>query len=260
MKHPNGLFGWVDLVTTDVDAAKAFYSGMFGWDLEDMPTPMGPSYTMCSLGGKMVAGMGPQPPGMAEQGAPSMWNSYVIVEDLDATCVAVEAAGGVVVMPAMDVMTQGRMAMIADPSGAVCGLWQPMDHQGAEMFNVPGALAWNELETRDLAAALPFYAEVFGWTYVDGDESGYQVINLESKQGDDKSNGGAMTMPPGVPEEAPSFWAVYFAVDDCEAGAEKVESLGGTIVVPMMAMGPGTFVGFEDPTGGFAFLGAFPSD
>lgn len=259
MLHPNGLFGWVDLVTTDVDAATTFYSGLFGWDLEDIPTPMGPAYTMCSLGGKAVAGIGPQPPGMAEQGVPSMWNSYVIVEDLDATCAAAAKAGGTVVMPAMDIMTQGRMAMVADPSGAVCGLWQPMDHQGAEVFNVPGALTWNELETRDLAAALPFYEQVFGWSFVDADESGYKMIVLDAKQGDDRSNGGAMDMPPGVPEEAPNFWAVYFAVQDCEDSAARVTELGGSIEVPPMQMGPGTFAGFSDPTGAFAFLGAFPT-
>ena len=125
MRYPNGFFGWVDLVSTDVPAAKAFYSGLFGWETEDIPTPMGPAYTMCRLGGQLVAGIGPQPPGMAEAGVPSMWNSYVMVEDIDATCTAVAAAGGAVVMPAMDVMTEGRMAMVADPSGAVVGLWQP---------------------------------------------------------------------------------------------------------------------------------------
>jgi hypothetical protein len=259
MKHPNGLFGWADLVTTHVDAAKAFYGGLLGWEFEDIPTPMGPAYTMCSLGGATVAGIGPQPPGMAEQGVPSMWNSYVMVEDLDATCAAAAAAGGAVVMPAMDIMTQGRMAMIADPSGAVVGLWQPQDHQGAEVFNVAGALTWNELETRDLGAALPFYTELFGWTYDDGESPGYNVIQLAAKKGDDKSNGGAMVMPEGVPDELPNFWAVYFAVDDCEAAVESAAGLGGTNTVPMMEMGPGRFAGIEDPTGAFFFVGAFPT-
>lgn len=259
MKHPNGLFGWADLVTTDVDAAKAFYGGLFGWDFEDIPTPMGSSYTMCSLDGATVAGIGPQPPGMAEQGVPSMWNSYVLVEDLDATCAAVSAAGGAVVMPAMDVMTAGRMAMVADPSGAVVGLWQPVDHQGADVFNIAGALTWNELETRDLDAALPFYTELFGWTFDDGESPGYNVIQLATKEGDDKSNGGAMVMPEGVPDESPNFWAVYFAVDECEQAVDKAVGLGGINVVPTMAIGPGKFAGIQDPTGGFVFLGAFPT-
>lgn len=86
MRHPQGLFGWVDLSTSDVAVAKAFYAGLFGWEYEEIPTPMGPVYNQCLKGGRRVAGLGPQPPGMAEQGLASMWNSYVIVEDVDATC------------------------------------------------------------------------------------------------------------------------------------------------------------------------------
>jgi len=257
MRHPQGLFGWVDLVTTDVDAAKAFYAGLFGWDFEDMPTPMGPAYTMCSKDGEQVAGIGPQPPGMAQQGVPSMWNSYVIVADADAICAAAEAAGGSVAMPAMDVMTQGRMAFIGDPSGAVCGIWQPGDHEGATLFNVPGSLVWNELQTRDLEAAKPFYSEVFGWRWDDADQDGYFMIVLDAKDGDDKSNGGAMAMPPGVPDAVPSFWAVYFAVQDCAASVATAEALGGTVFLAPMQMGPGTFAGVTDPTGGMFFLGNF---
>lgn len=259
MQHTPGLFGWVDLVTSDVGAAKDFYTGLFGWDTEDMPTPMGPAYTMCSLDQQVVAGIGPQPPGMAEQGVPSMWNSYVLVEDLDATCGAVAGAGGTVVMPAMDVMTQGRMAMIADPSGAVCGLWQPQDHQGAEVFNVPGALTWNELDTRHREDVLPFYEQIFGWRFEPGPDEGYRMIVLDAKEGDDKSNGGVLDMPEEVPAEVPDFWAVYFAVAECEASVARVTELGGSITVEPMPMGPGMFAGFEDPTGGFAFLGSFPT-
>lgn len=254
MRHPHGLFGWVDLSTTDVDAAKAFYGGLFGWTFEDTMTPMGPVYTTCFIDGGRVAGIGPQPPGMAEQGVPSMWNSYVIVEDVDAVCAAATAAGGFVAMGAMDVMTQGRMAVIGDPSGAVCGLWQPKDHEGADVFNVPGALTWNELQSRDLGAAQAFYTSVFGWGWEEV-QDGYFTAMLDSKAGDDKTNGGAMAMPPGVPEEAPSYWAVYFAVDDCEASVATVTELGGTVFLPPMEMGPGTYAGVTDPTGGMVFFG-----
>jgi len=260
MLHPNGLFGWVDLVTTDVDAATAFYLPLFGWDAEVIPTPMGPAYTMLRKDGKVVAGMGPQPPGMAASGAPSMWNSYVLVDDIDATCAAVGRAGGMVVMPAMDVMTQGRMAMAADPSGAVVGLWQPGDHQGAELFNAPGSLTWNELQTRDLAAATPFYAEVFGWRWEDmGDGSGYLVAHLDTKEGDDTSNAGAMSMPPDVPAEVPSFWAVYFAVADVDESLLLATDLGGSVLFAPMQMGPGRFAGLTDPTGAVLMVGAFPA-
>ena len=200
MTHVPGLFGWVDLSTSDVDAAKGFYNELFGWSYEDIPTPMGPSYSMCRLGDDVVAGIGPQPPAMAASGAPSMWNSYVLVDDAEATCAAASSAGGTVLMAPADIMDQGRLAVLADPSGAAVGLWQPGAHPGASLFNVAGALSWNELETRDLEAALPFYEQVFGWRFEPGDESGYLTIALDAKPGEDKMNGGAMAMPPGVPE------------------------------------------------------------
>jgi predicted enzyme related to lactoylglutathione lyase len=257
MDEPHGLFGWVDLVTTDVAAAKAFYEGLFGWRTEDKPTPMGPAYTMCSIDGDVVAGIGPQPPGMAAAGMPSLWNSYVLVEDIDAVCASVEAAGGAVVMPAMQIMTEGRMAMIADPSGAVVGLWEPQDMQGADVFNVPGALTWNELQTRDLPAATAFFESVFGWGFEDADGSGYLMITLDTKPGDDKGNGGAMTMPAEVPSEVPPFWAVYFAVTDCDESVARAVELGGTVFLPAMQMGPGRFAGITDPTGAAFMLGHF---
>lgn len=258
MVHVPGLFGWVDLSTSDVPAAQAFYTALFGWTYEEIPTPMGPSYSMCRLGEDVVAGIAPQPPGMADSGAPSTWNSYVLVEDAEATCAAARAAGGTVLMAPADVMDQGRLAVLADPSGAVVGLWQPGVHPGASLFNAPGTLSWNELETRGLEAALPFYEQVFGWRFEPGDDSGYLTIALDAKPGEDKMNGGAMAMPPGVPDEVPSFWAVYFAVEDCAAALERSVELGGTATVPMMEMGAGTFAGIEDPTGAFLFLAAFP--
>ena len=254
MAHPNGLFGWIDLTTTDVEAARAFYSELFGWTSEDMPTPMGPAYTMCFLDGKVVAGMAPQPPGMAAAGMPSMWNSYVLVDDIDEVTARVAPAGGAVVMPTMDVMTQGRMAMVADPGGAVVGLWQPGDHHGADVFNVAGSLTWNELTTRDLDGALPFYEAVFGWRWEESDQPGYHVAMIDAKAGDDKSNGGAMAMPDTVPAEVPNYWSAYIAVDDLDASVARAAASGGAVFLDAMEAGPGRFAGITDPTGGMIML------
>ncbi|MDQ1249678.1 MAG: uncharacterized protein QG597_4054, partial [Actinomycetota bacterium] len=239
MRHPEGLFGWIDLTTSDVAAAKDFYTGLFGWTSVDLPTPMGVDYTQFSIDGKLVAGMGPLPPEMAAGGMPSFWSSYVITADLDAALGRVAEAGGQVVVPAMDVMEQGRMAMVADPSGGIVGLWQPMAHEGAEVFNVPGALTWNELQSRDIAAAMPFYTDAFGWVWQEGPSPDYFIANLPTKEGEDKSNAGAMAMPPGVPDEAPSFWLIYIAVADCDATMAKAQELGGSVMFPAMQMGPG---------------------
>ena len=259
MRLAHGTFGWVDLQTSDVVAAKDFYSGFFGWTYEDLPTPMGVDYTLCYLDGQMVSGMGPQPEAMAVAGASSLWNSYVIVEDVDAIAEAAEAAGGVVVMPAMDVMESGRMAMIAGPDGAVVGAWQPKENQGAEVFDHPGALTWNELQSRNLGAALPFLSEVFGWRWErESIEIEYHVGHVDAKV-DDTTNCGAMNMPEQVPPSVPSLWVVYFAVGDCDASAAAVPGLGGELFMPPMEMGPGKFAGANDPTGAMFFFGSFPS-
>lgn len=258
MAHPHGLIGWVDLTTNDVDAAKAFYGQLFGWEGTDIPTPMGPTYTIMRKDGLMAAGVGPLPPDLVAAGVPSTWTSYVIVDDLDAVLALVAPAGGRVVMPAMDVMTEGRMAQVADPTGAVIGLWQPRDHGGAEVFNVPGTLTWNELQTRDLAGATAFYATVFGWRWAEmGAGSGYLVGHLDAKDGDDTSNCGAMTTPPMVPAEAPNCWMVYFAVADCDAAVARAVELGATVFLPAMQMGPGRFAGLLDPSGAAFLVSAF---
>jgi hypothetical protein len=247
MGYVNGIPGWVDLMTTDVDGCKDFYGGLFGWTADDMPTPMGPPYTMFRLDGRTVAGMGPIPSG---QPMPPVWSTYVLVADLDGAVGATVGAGGAVVMPAMDVMDQGRMAMVSDPSGAVIGIWQPQVHEGAEVFNTAGALAWNELQSRDLDSAKPFYEAVFGWRWVDGPEnSGYFMAELAAKPGDDKSVAGAMATPPGVPDAVPSFWMVYFGVADVPAALAKAGELGGTTLFEPMSMGGMTFAGITDPAG-----------
>lgn len=255
MRYPQGQIGWADLSTTDVEAARAYYAGLFGWDSRVTPTPMGVDYTTFLLDGEQVAGMGPMPPDMAAAGVPTMWNAYVIVADADAVVADAVAAGGTVAMPTMDVMTEGRLAMVADPSGAVLGLWQPLDHQGAEVLDRSGSVVWNELQTRDLDAALPFYGTVFGWHWEDYDGSGYQVATLDAKAGDDKTVAGAMTMPEGVPPEAPSMWLVYFGVDDCDTSAARSAELGGQVFLPPMDMGPGRFAGLIDPSGGMFMVG-----
>ena len=118
-------------------------------------------------------------------------------------------------------------------------------------------MTWNELQTRDVEAALPFYAAVFGWEWTDGPDDGYYVANLPSKPGDDKTNAGAMTMPANVPPEAPNLWMVYFAVDDCDTAVAAAGELGGFTFLPAMQMGPGRFGGLVDPTGGMFLVGSF---
>jgi hypothetical protein len=259
MRYPNGFPGWVDLSTTDQQAATEFYTALFGWTAREMPTGTGGTYTMLSLDDRLICGLGPQAPG-TPAGVPPAWTSYVLVGDLDEVVAATPGAGGQVLMPAMDVLTSGRMAMVADPSGAVLGLWQPRDHQGADAFNEPGAVCWNELQSRDLGAALPFYEELFGWRWEHQRSTAvdYYVAHLDAKgsasEGVDTSVAGAMPMPPGVPGEVPSMWGVYFTVSDLDASMASAAGLGGQVVVEPMDMEGGRFAALADPQGAVFYL------
>lgn len=242
-EYPNGLFSWVDLMTTDVEGARVFYAGLFGWEVVDIPLPMGGSYTKYQIDGNDVAGMGGMSPEMIEQGVPSFWTSYVKHDDVDSVFANVAAAGGTPMMPPMDVMDEGRMAMIQDPAGAVFGVWQPKNHIGAQVVNYPNTLIWNELQTGDVAGAREFYATLFGWTYGE-DESGYIAVS-----NDGRVQAGMMAIGEDWGPMPPN-WAAYFMVEDVEAGAARAQELGGTVIVPPTSAGEmGRFAVIQDPQG-----------
>ncbi len=235
-------------MSPDVDASTTFYSGLFGWDADDQFDEEGTRiYTNYTREGQLVAGAGPQQPEM--QGAPPIWNTYIATADVDQTSKKVEAAGGTVMMPAMDVMDQGRMAIYADPTGAMVSVWQAGAHTGAQVCNEPGTWHWNELLTRDVDAASAFYAEVFDWTYETMDMPGgaYHVV----EGGDEGGRGAMMAMPPGMPDMVPNHWVVYFMVGDADATVERARELGGQVVRgPDDMPGVGRMATLHDPMGG----------
>ncbi len=245
-----GMFGWIDTFTSDTDRARHFYEGLFGWETYDRTDSMGAHYLQFFLDGQLVAGLSKMPPEMAAEGLLPQWVSYVMVDDADAVCQKVRDAGGQVMLSPMDVTDQGRLANVMDPTGGMFGVWQPYSHQGADVFNVPGSLSWNELQTRDLASALPFYEAVFGWQWHDGAIPGYKVAALPDKPGDDKWNAGAEDMPANVPEEIPAVWQVYFAVNDVVGTVEDALALGGKVFVQPRPSATSTVAGILDPNGG----------
>ncbi len=236
--HPAGTPSYVDIGAPDVDAAAAFYSGLFGWDVADLGPDAG-GYRMAMKGDGAVAGIGP-----AQNPGPPYWCSYVTVDDVDITTKQVEAAGGTVLAPAMDVMEAGRMAVFMDPGGAVFSVWQPGQSIGADIVNEHGALCWTELNTRNLDAAKTFYTNVFGWDWDDNAEYGQFMVG-------GRVVGGAMPMTPDrFPAEVPEHWLVYFAVDDLNATIDKVKQLGGSVMMdPFEAGGVGMMTVATDPQG-----------
>jgi predicted enzyme related to lactoylglutathione lyase len=244
-EYAHGTPSFVDLMTTDVAAAKEFYAGLFGWTYEDNPTDReGVVYTMASRSGKAAAGLSPQPPEQAEMGIPPMWNSYVTVDDIDATVAKVEAAGGTVMAPAFDVMDAGRMAVIVDPTGAVLSLWQAGENIGSEVVNEHGALTWNELVSPAVETAASFYAELFGWgteTVDLGEMGDYTLFTLDGEQ-----VGGGMAPPM---EGMPPHWGVYFSVDDCDGVVAKAREAGATVMMEPTDAPPGRMAAMADPQG-----------
>jgi predicted enzyme related to lactoylglutathione lyase len=231
---------WID-IGTDVDAAKTFYGGLFGWTAQDAgPVEETGGYGFFLKDGKMVAGYGPQ------QQPVVFWTTYVAVSDIDETTQRAEKAGGNVILPPMEVMAAGKMAVYQDPTGAFISAWQPGEHKGAQLVNEPGSWSWNELNTRDLERSKSFYSEVFGWDPVTQGEGANSYTEWKL---DGESVAGMMEMPPMVPADVPPHWLVYFAVDDADAAVAKIQELGGSVFVPPMDVQPGRLSVVADPQG-----------
>jgi predicted enzyme related to lactoylglutathione lyase len=177
---------------------------------------------------------------------PPVWATYVNVDDADKVVPLVAANGGNVIVPPMDVLDVGRMAVFSDPAGAVISIWQARAHIGAGIVNEPGTLSWNELQTTDIPGAKTFYGAVFGW---DSETHGEGPMAYTEWKIDGRSIGGMMAKPPNIPAEVPPFWGVYFAVTDADATTDQIRELDGTIVVPPMDIEPGRFGVATDPTG-----------
>ena len=243
--YQSGVPSWVDLVTTDLDAAVGFYGELFGWTGADTGPESG-HYTLMSKDGLLVAAIAPAP-----HGGPPYWTTYVDVDDADETARRVEAAGGKLVAGPMDVMGAGRMAVFSDITGAVAAAWQAGDHIGAQLVNEPGAFVWNELNTSDLDRSKAFYGDVFGWTW--GGDDNYAEARVEGR-----SVAGVMPRPETMPAEVPDNWLVYFATSDLDRDSSGLGGMGATVAVgPMVIEGTGRFAVVIDPQG--AVFGLFES-
>ena len=247
-----GTFCWVDLAATDQDAAKKFYSTIFGWTANDLPMGDGVTYSMMQKNGKNAAAIAPMMPMQKDAGSPPTWNSYIAVDNVDTTANKAASLGGTVVMPPMDVPEAGRMAIVQDPTGAYVSLWQPGNHKGAEVVNETGAVCWQELLTNDTSKSKDFYTGLVGWSATEMPMPGmdYTIFNNGEKQA-----GGMFAIDPNWGPIPPN-WTVYFAVDNCDATTAQITSLGGKVLMgPSDIPGVGRFATCQDPQGGaFAVL------
>jgi predicted enzyme related to lactoylglutathione lyase len=279
-KHEPGTFSWAELATTDGDAAKAFYSKLFGWDYDEDEVPGGGGvYSMAKVDGKYVGAV-------FQADGPARWNSYITVEDVSETVEKAREAGATIHAEPFEVGESGRMAVVQDPTGGVFSVWEPKEHIGAQLVNAHGALTWNDLMTYDVGAAAEFYTELFGWEVAevdtsddddesdDSDDEGGVTVDPDdatdapdNDQSEDDSgpergpdqrlvirngerlNGGIATIPEAAGDSVPPHWLPYFAVDSIEAAVTAVRDGGGEVMAEPIDVPVGKLAVCADPQG-----------
>jgi predicted enzyme related to lactoylglutathione lyase len=257
-----GVPCWIDTTQPDPEAATDFYGELFGWEFEDMMPPDSPSrYFIARLPGGDVGAVSSRPDYAPET---ATWNTYVWVESADETAETVREAGGTVLAEPDDSGDAGRVAVFADPDGAMFSVWQPREHRGSAVVNEHGSVNFNDLNTRDLDRAAQFYGSVFGWELLDlGGFSMWALPAygdfLEERNPGTRENQAEMGAPPRFEEvvasvaptegDAPAHWGVTFAVDDADAIAARAGELGGSVVAPPMDLPWVRMTVITDPQG-----------
>ncbi len=223
---PIGAPCWVDLMTSDTERSRAFYTELFGWTAEEPNAEFG-GYFNFQRNGVRVAGCMAAQPGV---GVPDVWSIYLATDDAAKTLDAARASGGQVLIEPMPVADLGTMAFLADSGGAAIGVWQPGTYQGFGVLGEAGAPSWFELWTRDYEGSVAFYRNVFRWdTHAMSDTPEFRYTTLGQGYG---ALAGIMDASAFLPEGVPSHWSVYFGVDDADAALAKIVELGGSVVQP----------------------------
>jgi uncharacterized protein len=253
-----GVPCWVAAVHADPEKAVGFYTELFGWEArETMPPDSRGRYFICTLRDRDVAAVSSERGGSA----PSVpaWGTYIWVKSADDTVAKVTEAGGSVLVEPFDLLDAARTAVVADPAGAMFGVWQPGEHRGAQLVNEPGAWSMSQLNTRDPDGSKAFYGAVFGWES-DTFDLGEGEITLwrlpgyvggEPEQPVSREVVGVMVPMSSdqFPEDVSAHWSVDFWVDDVDAAAGKAAELGGEVAVSPFDTSVGRTAVLADPQG-----------
>jgi predicted enzyme related to lactoylglutathione lyase len=241
---------WVDLTTPDIEGAERFYGELFGWEIPELPdSAENAGYRRAKKDGKDVAGVMP----LMQEGPQPVWSTYISVSDADAISRAIQENGGTMIAEPMAVGEYGRLAHFTDPEGAFFGIWEPQVFAGAERVNEPGTFSWNELESRDPAAAKRFYGPVFGWEFDEEEGPGGMAYDVAKVNGSRVA--GMADVKGRISDGIPAHWMTYFSVDDAEAAVAKVKAAGGTVYVEPVDIPLGRFAMVSDPWGaGFSLV------
>lgn len=232
---------WRELMSTDFDRSKAFFTELFGWTATDMPMPES-TYTIFSLGERGIAGGMQNPP---ESPAPSAWNSYVSVPDVDAALARATKLGGKALYEIHDMPDIGRFVGIMDPQGAVLSVMKGSKGDMPATMPETGDFCWETLSAKDVDAAKAYYTAVVGWKAGEG-PGGMAVF----KAGDST----VVDIQPARGDR--SHWMTYVVVENIGDTCGKTERLGGKVLVPEFAIPEvGHIAVIQDPTG--ATIGLF---
>lgn len=231
---------WIDLGTTDLATSKDFYRDLFGWNFTSTGPEFG-DYQMIDVG-TPVGGLGlnMDMEGNLDETLPVWWTVYLKAADIDATLQAVTDNGGTVFVPPMAIGDMGRMAIVAAPSGAAFGLWESGTFDGLDPQGPPGTSTWFESLTKDFDADAAFYAAVFGWENAamgpegdvpeGADETPDNMGRYVTNFAGEAATAGLCEANAWLPEDVPSFWRVYFSVEDADATVAKIQELGGKLM------------------------------
>jgi predicted enzyme related to lactoylglutathione lyase len=264
MANKHGDFIWYELMTSDADNARDFYSAVVGWDIEQKSdAPM--DYRMISASDGPVAGLMPLTAEMQSGGARPCWMGYILVDDVDKSAAAVTTAGGSIHMPPWEIPGIGRMAFVANPQGVMFYIMKPMppaDNPDGESTSfaatepMVGHCAWNELSTTEPDAAKAFYGSLFGWVK-DGEMDMGPLGKYEFLK-DAGGRFGLGAVMPKMPEMPMPFWTYYFRVPDIDAAVATTTQKGGLIIQEPIEIPGGDFsmVGMDPQGAGFALVGA----
>lgn len=241
--RPDGAPCWVDLVTSDIERATAFYRDLFGWQAETPAERYG-GYVNFRRDGVRVAGA---MPGQSAAGAPDAWSVYLATTDVQRTLDVGTVKGGQILVTADAVGEFATMAFLGDPGGAAVGLWQAGSHHGFGASGEPGTPSWFELRTRHFDAAVDFYRDVFGWdAHVESDTPGlrYATARLGGLP-----LAGVVDASAVLADGVPAHWSVSFGVDDTDAAVATTTTLGGAVLEPAGDTPFGRTATVADPNG-----------
>lgn len=247
---PDGTPCWADVMVDDLDSARLFYEGLFGWTVQTGEAEYG-GYSVCLKRDHQLGAITPK----MSPDQPSVWTTYLASSDVEAAAAKVVANGGRLIAEPMVIGDFGSMAVAADPTGAVFAIWQAGSNKGASIFNEPGSVIWNEQLSTDWQASKDFYQAVFGWTFNDMSSDGFQYATFRV-DGRDVGGIGAI----GTDDDQPSRWVVYFAVEDTDEAVNEAVRLGGNLRRPAADTPYGRLAVISDPEGAAFALMSVPSE